>query len=74
VEKYVCVRQATDDNTTWSMDLARFIPKAANTYPESLMLIAFPQQQRLCERVSMFRYKYISFLVTPGIRSANLNK
>jgi hypothetical protein len=56
------------------MRLERRIPKAANTHPELLMLIAVPQKQWLQKRSSMFRYKHISFLVTPGILSANLNK
>ena len=40
------------------MCIACWIPKAANTYTEYALLIAFPLQQWLHERDSMSRYTY----------------
>ena len=42
---------------------ACWIPKAANTPSEYVMLIAFPQQQWLHEHASMLLYTYIVSLV-----------
>jgi len=39
------------------------ITKATNTYSEYVILIAFPLQQWLYERVSVLRYTYIACLV-----------
>jgi hypothetical protein len=49
--------------TTWLMHIASWIPEAANTHPEYVILIAFPQQQWLHERVSMLRYTDSACLV-----------
>jgi len=40
-----------------------WIPKATNTLPEHVIIIAFPPQQWLHERASMFLYTYIACLV-----------
>ena len=40
------------------MHFACWIPKATNTRPEYLILIAFPLQQWLHERATMLRYTY----------------
>ena len=47
--------------------------KATNLHSEYVILIAFPQQQRLNERASAFGYTYIACIVTvmPGSRHAN---
>jgi len=42
------------------MRIACWIPKATNTHSEYVILIAFPQQQWLYERVSMLRHTYIA--------------
>ena len=48
--------------TIWRMRIACYIPKATNTYLEYVIVIPFPLQQWLCERVSMLRYTYIACL------------
>jgi len=50
--------------TTWRMRIARLILKATNTLLEYVILIAFPLQQWLHERVSMLRYTYIACIVS----------
>jgi hypothetical protein len=49
--------------TMWRMRIACWIPKAANTLTEHVILIAFSLQQWLDERVSMLRHTYIACLV-----------
>ena len=49
--------------TIWRMRVACCIPKATNTLPEYIMLLAFPLQQKLHERVTMSRCTYIVCLV-----------
>jgi len=49
--------------TIWRMRIACSIPKATNTQSGCVILIAFPLQQWLHERASMFRYTYIASLV-----------
>jgi hypothetical protein len=44
--------------TIWSVRIACWIPKATNTHSGCVLLIAFPLQQWLHERVSMLRYTY----------------
>jgi hypothetical protein len=48
VEKYCRAGQATDDNVLCHMGFA-WMTKATNTHSEYLILIAFPQQQCLCQ-------------------------
>jgi hypothetical protein len=55
--------QATDDNITWRMRIACRIPKATNTHSQYVIIIVFPLQQLLHERVSLLRYTYIACLV-----------
>jgi hypothetical protein len=40
-----------------------WIPKATNTLPEHVIIIAFPPQEWLHERASMFLYMYFACLV-----------
>jgi len=49
--------------TMWRMRIAYWMPKAANTLTEHIILIAFSLKQWLDERVSMLRYTYIACLV-----------
>jgi hypothetical protein len=46
--------------TTWRMRIACWIPKSANRHSEYVILMAFPLQLWLHERVSMLRYRYIA--------------
>ena len=50
--------------TIWCMSSACWIPKATSTHPQYVIPIAFPLQQWLNGRSSMFRYKCIACLVT----------
>jgi len=45
--------------TIWPMHFPFWIPKATNSHPKYVILIAFPLQQRLHERASILRYTYI---------------
>ena len=45
--------------TIWHMRITSWIPKAANTHSEYVMLIALPLQQWLLEHASMLRYPCI---------------
>jgi hypothetical protein len=49
--------------TIWRMRMACWITMATDTHSEYIMLIAFPRQQCLGERVSVLRYMYIAFLI-----------
>ena len=49
--------------TIWRMRIACCIPKATNTHTGCVILIAFPQQQCLHERVSLLPYTYVPCLV-----------
>jgi hypothetical protein len=55
VGKYGRAGQAADDNIAQRMSLACWITKATDTHSEHEILIAFPQQQWLCESASMLR-------------------
>jgi len=46
------------------MRVSYSVPKATNTHSEYVILIAFPLQHWLQERVSLLRYTYIVCLVT----------
>jgi hypothetical protein len=64
VEKYGTARQTTDDIIIRRMCFACWINKATVTHTDQyVILIAFPQQQCLRERVLMLRYTYIACLV-----------
>ena len=45
--------------TIWRMRIACWLTKATNTHSEYVIIIAFPLQQWLHERVSMLRCTYI---------------
>ena len=49
--------------TIWHMRVVCWISKATNTHSEYVILIAFPLQQWLHERASVFCYTYITCLV-----------
>ena len=50
----------------WRMRIARWIPKATNTYSEYVILIAFPSQQWLHEGALMLRSTNITCLMFIG--------
>jgi hypothetical protein len=63
VKKYRTAQRATDANIMQRMCFACWITKLTDTHSEYVMLIAFPLQQWLHERTSVFRYMYIACLV-----------
>jgi hypothetical protein len=63
VEKYGVARQATDDNIIRRMRFTCWMTKATKTHSEYVILIAFPRQQWLRERVSILRYTHIASLI-----------
>jgi hypothetical protein len=69
VEKYGRARQATDDNITQRMRIACWITKATDIHSEYVtdLLIAFPLQEWIRERVSVLRCTYITRVVHHGI-------
>jgi len=48
------------------MRIAFWITKATDTPSQREMLVAFPLQQRLCERACMLRHAYIACIVICG--------
>jgi hypothetical protein len=64
VEKCGTAKQATDDSIILRMRFACRIIKATDTHTVYVILIAFPRQLRLCERVSILRYIYIASLLS----------
>jgi hypothetical protein len=58
VEEYGTARQVTDDNIIRRMRFACRITKATGTHSEYVIIIAFPRQQWLRERVSILRCTY----------------
>jgi hypothetical protein len=58
--KYGTAVQAAYNNTIRRMRIACWITKATNTDSEYVILIPFPQQQRLHERASMLRYNSVA--------------
>jgi hypothetical protein len=57
-EKHDTARQTTDDRRIHRMRFACFITKATDAHSEYVIFIAFPRQQRLCERASILRYTH----------------
>ena len=51
--------------TIWRMRFACWLPEAPNRNSENVILIAFPLQRMLQERVSMLGYTYIARLTQP---------
>ena len=47
MEKFYVVGEARDDNVLWRMRFAYWKTKATDTHSEYVLLLAFPQQQRL---------------------------
>ena len=45
--------------TIWRMRIACWKPKATNTHSQYVILIGFPLQQLLHERISVLRYTYV---------------
>ena len=58
MEKFGTARQVKDGNIIRYIRIACWIIKATNTHSEYVILVAFPLQQWLRERVSMLRYTY----------------
>ena len=48
--------------TIWRMRIPYWITKATDIYSEFVVVIAFPLQQRLHERVSVLRYTILPIL------------
>jgi hypothetical protein len=63
VKKYGTAGQATDDSIILRMRIASLITKPTDTHSKYVIIIAFPRQQWLRERVSMLRCTYIASLV-----------
>ena len=63
MENYRTTGKDTGENITWGMRTASWIHKATNTHSLHVILIAFPLQQWLQERVAMLRYTYTVCLV-----------
>jgi hypothetical protein len=59
VEKYGTPGQATHYSITRCRRITCRLTKATDTYSEYVILIAFPQQQWLHERASVYVYIYI---------------
>jgi hypothetical protein len=53
VEKYGTAGQATDGNIIWRMRCTCRMNRATEIHSAYVILIAFPRQQILCERVSV---------------------
>jgi hypothetical protein len=58
VQKYCTAGQASDDNIIRRMRIACRIPVYKHTDSEYVILLAFPQQQYLHERISVLHYTY----------------
>jgi len=54
VEEYGVAKQATDHTVLQIMRIACWIPRATNTHLEYAILFAFPLQQWLHERVTLY--------------------
>jgi len=63
VEKYGRTRQATDGNIKWRVRFVCWINKKTKTHSEYVILIAFPRQQLLRQRVSVLGCSYIVCIV-----------
>ena len=73
VEKHRTAKQTTDYSTIRRMRIAWWVHKATNTHSEYVIVIAFPLQQWLRERVSVLRYTYIVFFLILSPHSLVLN-
>ena len=71
VEKNI-VERGRPQVAIWRMRVACWVPKVTNTHSQYVILIAFPLQQWLSERVTMLHYTYIGCLVINPLK-AELN-
>jgi len=62
VEKYSTAGQATDDNVTRRMRIARWITKATNTHSEHVTIIAVPLNNGYTNSLNV-SYKYTTDLL-----------
>ena len=69
-EKYGTARQATDDNIVWRIRFACRINKSTDMHSEYVILVAFPRQQCLRERLSLLRYSHIVCALFVGHRES----
>jgi len=63
VEECGTAGQATGENILLCVRFASWINEATDTHSEYVLLIVFPRQNWLRERISMLRYTYIFCLV-----------
>ena len=56
----IIVELGSTQMTIWRMRIACWIPKATDTHSEYVIVMAFPLQEWLRERVPVFRYTYIA--------------
>ena len=63
MEKCSRAAQASGDNIIWHVHLAFSIAKATDTYPEYVILIAFPCSCGYLSVPSCYIYMYIAYLV-----------
>ena len=61
MEKYCLAVQIVDDNKKHARCILS--NKAIDTHSEYVILVAFPQQQLLCEGPSVLRYTYNASIV-----------
>jgi hypothetical protein len=54
--------------TIWRMRIACWIREATNTHSQYVIIISFPLQQWLYERISILRHTYIASVVIQGHR------
>jgi hypothetical protein len=57
----------------WRMRIAFWISKATNTHPEHVILIAFPLQQWLHERASMYIVHCLSYFEKQVVKAVNIS-
>jgi hypothetical protein len=69
-KNYVRSRQATDDNIVWRIRFACRINKYTDMHSEYVILVAFPRQQCLRERLSLLRYSHIVCALFVGHRES----
>ena len=68
MEKHDTAGRITYDDVTRRMRFAYWISEVSDAYPEYVILIDFPQQLWLYERVSALPHTYIASLVSDWAR------
>jgi hypothetical protein len=63
LEEYGRAGQATKDNIIWRVRFACWLTKTTDAHLKCLVLLAFPRQHWLRERISVLRYTCIACLV-----------